>query len=132
MASSLEWRLLFLSSGEITLAAHIAQSGNSANVGQEVRMIDIPAETSDSQGVFEDIHGFSSSGAFASMLAENTEKYFGSAIDDFLSKIVDTPSWLNFIAMKRDEFIKMTIGDSNHGQVYRALKRFSYLLQIPG
>ncbi len=125
LSTPLEWRLLFLSSGEIPLAAHIAQSGGPVNVGQEVRMIDIPAETANSQGIFENIHGLQSSGALASLLAENSEKYFGTAIDHFLTQLVSTPSALDFVAMKRAQFIKEVNQNSSHGQIGRALKRFS-------
>lgn len=41
----LSWRLLFLSTGEISLAAHIEQSGKRARAGQEARILDIPADT---------------------------------------------------------------------------------------
>ena len=55
LAEQQEWRILFLSSGEITLASYIASSGQKINVGQEVRMIDLPAEAQSSLGVFENI-----------------------------------------------------------------------------
>ena len=125
LASQSEWRLLFLSSGEITLSAHISQSGNQVNAGQEVRMIDIPAQTEGSFGVFENIHGYDSPGAFASALSENTEKNFGSAIKYFLTKITESPEILNSVALKMTEFISGLKNQTHHGQVHRALKRFA-------
>jgi hypothetical protein len=62
-----EWRLLLLSTGEVDLATHMAEARKVAKVGQEVRLLDIPAkpQASDGEktyGVFEDIHGFKSGG----------------------------------------------------------------------
>lgn len=84
LAEPFEWRILFLSSGEVTLASHIVQSGMPVFAGQEVRMIDLPAEASASFGVFEEIHGLSSPAQFASQLSEETEKYFGTPILEFI------------------------------------------------
>lgn len=127
LSNSLEWRLLFLSSGELTLAAHMAQSGAAVNVGQEIRMLDIPAETSGSQGIFQNIHGFESAGIFASLLSQNTENYFGSAIHDFLGKIIKNPGLFEKLTDKRREFVDLVNNKSQHGQVHRAIKRFSLL-----
>lgn len=125
LAHQLEWRLLFLSSGEISLSAQIAQSGQQVNVGQEIRMLDIPAERVGSQGVFENIHGFDSPGFFATTLGDSSEKFFGTPIHDFLEKIVKAPSILGLISTKRREFVDTVSIKEKHGQVHRALKRFS-------
>jgi uncharacterized protein (DUF927 family) len=59
------------------------------------------------------------------LLSENSEKYFGTSIDHFLTKLVSTPSALDFVAMKRAQFIKEANQNSSQGQVGRVLKRFS-------
>lgn len=125
LANQFEWRLLFLSSGEITLGAHIHQAGQQVNVGQEVRMLDIPAETKNSLGIFEHTHDFDSPGSFATTLADNTEKYFGSPLHHFLGKIVKDPTILGMLNEKRREFTTSIALKENHGQIHRALKRFS-------
>ena len=40
----LRWRLLFLSTGEVSLEQHIAGAGKRIQAGQEVRLIDVPAD----------------------------------------------------------------------------------------
>lgn len=55
---TLEWRLTFLSSGEISLADHVAQSGKRVRAGQEVRVINLPAKASETFGLFEELHGY--------------------------------------------------------------------------
>ena len=57
---TLEWRLTFLSSGEISIADHVAQSGKRVRAGQEVRVINLPADAEKGLGLFEDLHGFAS------------------------------------------------------------------------
>jgi len=53
-----KWKLLFLSSGEGSLAAHMASSarGDRAAVGQELRLVDIPADAGRRMGIWETIH----------------------------------------------------------------------------
>ncbi len=55
-----EWRLLFLSSGEISLADKIAEDGRGRRIaaGQEVRIVDIAADAGAGLGIFENLHGF--------------------------------------------------------------------------
>lgn len=53
-----KWKLLFLSSGEGSLAAHMASSakGERAAVGQELRLVDIPADAGRRMGIWETVH----------------------------------------------------------------------------
>ncbi len=89
-------------------------------------MIDLPAESKGSYGIFENIHGFSDSGEFARELSEHTEKYFGKPILTFLDQLVKTPSFSINLQKDRKEF-ESRMGKNAHGQIHRALKRFSLL-----
>ena len=53
----MQWRLLFLSSGEISLPDHMLEAKQRARAGQEVRVLDIPAD-GQKYGCFEDLHRF--------------------------------------------------------------------------
>ena len=55
-----EWRLLFLSAGEVGLAEHIRESGKKSKPGQAVRLVDILADAGEGYGVFDTLHGHSS------------------------------------------------------------------------
>lgn len=55
--SRLSWRLLFLSTGELSLTDHMAEGGKRSRTGQDVRMADIPAEAGKGWGAFEHLHG---------------------------------------------------------------------------
>jgi hypothetical protein len=47
---SLQWRLLFLSSGERTLSDHAGTAGKETQAGSEVRMLNIPADAGQDSG----------------------------------------------------------------------------------
>jgi putative DNA primase/helicase len=64
--------LLFLSAGEIGLAAHMAEGGKRARAGQELRMVDIPAEVAPGT-IFETTHHFEGGAVFALHLAKACE-----------------------------------------------------------
>jgi putative DNA primase/helicase len=84
-----KWQLLFLSTGEHSLASYMAQAGKVIKGGQEVGMPDIPAVPFGSPyGVFESIHGCESSKEFAESLEAACQKYRGTAIDAFLTQLV--------------------------------------------
>ncbi|MDN3508646.1 MAG: hypothetical protein P0S93_01225 [Candidatus Neptunochlamydia sp.] len=58
------WHLLFLSSGEISLADHMKEEEKKVRTGQEVRIIDIPSDTNE-HGAFEYLHGIESRATFS-------------------------------------------------------------------
>jgi uncharacterized protein (DUF927 family) len=57
-----KWRVMFLSSGEIGLADKVAEDGRGRRLaaGQQVRIVDIPADAGAGMGMFEKLHGFES------------------------------------------------------------------------
>jgi uncharacterized protein (DUF927 family) len=57
---TLVWSILFLASGEISLAEHVQLANRRTRAGQEVRLCDIPADAGEGLGAFENVHGFSS------------------------------------------------------------------------
>lgn len=73
----LSWRLLFLSSGELGLADHMAEGMKRTRTGQEVRMADIPADAGVGLGAFENLHGFADGAAFSSHLTREAQVCHG-------------------------------------------------------
>lgn len=86
MRKPFKWQLMFLSTGEISLADHIAQAGKRVRAGQEVRLCDLPADTG-IHGVFENIHGVASPAEFAKMLQQNARAFYGSPLRAFIGKL---------------------------------------------
>jgi putative DNA primase/helicase len=62
-----EWRLLFLSTGEKTLAQHMAEANKELKAGMEVRMLAIPADASKGMGMFDELNGFDDAAALSDL-----------------------------------------------------------------
>ncbi len=81
---TLQWRLIFLSSGELSLADHVAQSGKRVRGGQEVRIVNLPADAEQGLGLFEAIHDFATPDEFARHLQRAARDSYGTPIRAFL------------------------------------------------
>lgn len=123
---SASWRLLFLSAGEVSLATLMESVGKQANAGQEIRLADIPADAGAGMGLFENIHGTSSSAVFAETLAESTTKFHGELGMAWLSFLVERRA--NLINRLRDllkDMVDRMIEPGCPGQIARVARRFA-------
>lgn len=82
------WQLLWLSSGEVGLTGLLAESKKRVKVGQQIRQIDIPAQADENFGVFENLHGVTSSARLADLLDENSSKFYGVTFVEWLKVLV--------------------------------------------
>jgi len=73
------WRLLFLSSGELSLSQHMAESGRRVNAGQEVRMVDVPMDAGFNMGAIESLNGFDSPGDLVEAMTRAAARCYGTA-----------------------------------------------------
>lgn len=73
------WRLLFLSSGEVSLADHMAEAGKRTRAGQEVRMVDVPLDAGVGMGGLECLHGAEGPGALADAVVAAAGRLYGTA-----------------------------------------------------
>ncbi|MGU5616064.1 DUF927 domain-containing protein [Aeromonas caviae] len=72
------WRLLFLSTGELSLEDHAASAGQRTQAGMEVRTIQIPSDTGQ-HGAFEWLHGMADGRTFADTLKAHCDHQHGTA-----------------------------------------------------
>jgi uncharacterized protein (DUF927 family) len=122
----LEWKVLFLSSGEISLADHVAQTGKRVRAGQEVRLCDINADAGVGLGAFENLHRFQTPAEFAQHLRTMSLRYFGSPIRAFLLFVAENPEQVGTAVYNfRDKFIQDNVSPDASGEVYRAAARFA-------
>jgi putative DNA primase/helicase len=82
------FRVLFLSTGEISLADINAAAGKQTKAAQAVRMVDLPADAGAGFGLFEALHGEDGPAAFAEALRDATRQSYGTALPAFLSFVV--------------------------------------------
>lgn len=81
------WRLMVLSNGERSLAAHMAEGGKKPKAGQEARLLDIPA-TNRKHGAFDDLHGLADGRAFADEIKQATSQNYGHVGPAFIKGLM--------------------------------------------
>lgn len=120
------WRTMILSTGEIGIAAKLAEEKRTARAGQAVRILDIPADAGAGMGIFEELNGTASPQELADAIRKVTAQYYGTA----------GPAFINYIFPYLDELCASAMIISNagvsklcqnpvDGQVKRAAARFA-------
>lgn len=87
------WRLSFISTGEVGLTGN---TKSRAMTGQELRLIEIPADSNTGFGVFNTVSGFTNSKEFVDYLANGVNVNYG----------VLGEAWLYWVVENRDEVIQ--------------------------
>jgi putative DNA primase/helicase len=120
------WRVLFLSSGEISLADHMAEAGKRTRAGMEVRMLDVPLDAGAGMGGLEALHGAESPGEFADALVSGAARQYGTAGRAWLEWLANhfavLPGKLQALVERcRDDMVPAGASE----QVRRAATRFA-------
>lgn len=124
--SAASWRLLFLSSGEAGLSEHMALAGKKTKAGQEVRLLDIPADAGDGFGIFNSLGPGESGAALSTKLMDATSKCYGVAAIEFLNRLVTQRHEIaSRVKAYQKAFISKNVKDGASGQVNRAAYRFA-------
>ncbi|WLG85866.1 DUF927 domain-containing protein [Pseudomonas cucumis] len=122
-----EWRLLFLSTGEKTLAQHMAEANKELKAGMEVRMLAVPADASKGLGMFDALNGFEDAASLADALKARVAKYYGTPLTAFLTALCEPGKrhgWSAILRRTLEEFIAQSLPASASGQAHRAAARF--------
>jgi putative DNA primase/helicase len=123
---TLEWNMMFLSTGESTLSAKIAADGGHVMAGQETRLVDIPADGGAGMGLFENIHGFASPELFANHIRKASNRNYGHASRAFLREIVkDVPSITARLLGDVNAFAACLCPEGAASEVGRVARRFA-------
>lgn len=80
---SFSWNLMFLSTGEKSLADIISESGGRVQGGQDIRLCDIEADTG-KHGIFENLHDKPDGAALSFHLRSASLKYYGTASREYV------------------------------------------------
>lgn len=119
------WRCFIISSGEVGLAEKIREEGGRARAGQEVRLVDIPADAGAGMGIFEELHGHANPQAFADALKQSAATNYGHAARAFIRALQANrdeagAELAQFMAQWQEDFCPADAG----GQVRRVARRF--------
>lgn len=123
---AVRWRVMVLSSGELSLADKMVEGGAKAAAGQAVRLLDIAADTRP-HGAFDHLHGASDGAAFADRLKRATAERYGTAGPAFVERFLANreealaqtrEAMAGFRALAAEQF-----GLTGEGQTERAVAR---------
>ena len=121
------WKLMYLSTGEVGLSEIMREGrqGRSPMAGQEVRILDVPADAGKGMGLFENIHGAASPDAFARQITTAATTFYGTASIEFLTKLASIRDSIgDAISATIADFVATHVPIGADGQVMRAARRF--------
>jgi uncharacterized protein (DUF927 family) len=123
-----EWRLLFLSSGEESLASKMNEAGSKTHAGMEIRLAEIPVKAH--WGVLDNLHGFEGEEPAKDLinhLKKAAGQFYGHPIREYLRRLVklDRLDLAKEIADVQTEFHKKYVPAGSGEQVGRVAKRFA-------
>ncbi len=123
-----EWRVLFLSDGELTLDDKIREGRRGRRMaGQAVRVLDIPADAGQGLGAFDRVPDSLSARQFSERLCEAATAYYGTAALAFVERIVaDAERVPGTLKESIEGFVAETAAGASP-QVERAAKRFGLI-----
>jgi putative DNA primase/helicase len=123
------WRLLFLSAGEVGLSDHMAAVGKRSRAGQEVRLVDVPADAGAGLGLFEDLHGHADGAAMADAIARAARTHYGAAARAYLRSLVESPreALARSVEQLREDFTAEALPPGADGQARRVAARFGLI-----
>jgi len=121
------WRVALLSSGEISIVAHIKAGGRHVHAGHQVRLVDIPAD-SRAFGAFDVLHGSTDGRVFSERLNRAALEHNGWAGPVFIEALMRNQSERDAMRRTVERFLAMVMRKHDlpqDAQVERVLKRFA-------
>ncbi|MGF6664845.1 putative DNA primase/helicase [Paraburkholderia atlantica] len=122
------WQLLFLSAGEIGLSQHMQAVGKKTKAGQEVRLVEIPADAGAGFGLFESLHGMAGGAALSSAINEAAVRSYGTPaiafLDALCAEIQEIEPWLK---RETSAFLGRHLPANANGQAHRVCQRFALI-----
>lgn len=121
------WRTLFLSTGELSLEAKMAEAGRQMHAGLEVRLINLAADAGAGMGLFQNLHGFRSPAELAEHVRQAASRVYGTAIRAFLARLAtDQQAGRDAIDLQAG-FLADHLPTPCNGQVRTVCRRFGLI-----
>lgn len=120
------WRLIFISDGELSLEAKMAEAGKTTKGGQDVRMAHVNADAGKGLGVFDTVHSFTDGAALSRYLVSGVQQYHGTAGQAFIEWLVENIEQLPRVLEQAIKTTTQQLCPANaHGQVKRVSDFFA-------
>ena len=120
------WRLMFLSSGEVSLEAKlIEERGRKPRAGQLVRMLDTPAKRA--FGVFDNAGPKGDAAALAKACSLAAVSAYGTAGPEFVRRLIAEGVQGDDVRTLVNDFIAANVPPGAEGQIDRAAQRFGLI-----
>lgn len=122
-----QWRVMFLSAGEISLSQHMQDANKRTHAGQEIRMADIPSDAGAGHGCFENLHGMANGSVFAQRLADAASENYGLAFPAFIEWVQtqDRYRLKEGLILAQQSFVNSALSESASGQARRVASLFA-------
>jgi putative DNA primase/helicase len=118
------WCCFVLSSGERSVATHMAEGRRQAKAGQSVRLLDVPV--SGQFGAWDNLHGSPNGAAFSEALKQAAATHYGHSGRAFLEKLTrDTRNFCE--SLERIKALPAFSVEGGEGQDRRAAARFALM-----
>ncbi|KQP81758.1 hypothetical protein ASF60_22275 [Methylobacterium sp. Leaf113] len=130
MRARQRWRVMVLSTAEITLGQRISEGGfgKTVRAGQTVRFVDLPADAGQGFGLFDHLGEFGAAARLADAIRDRTGACYGLAgpafVRAFLAARVKSVAAAQAIIA---DFLAEHVGEDASGQVHRVALRFGFV-----
>lgn len=126
------WRLLYLSTSEHSLAELARQSGYTLDGGELVRHVDIPVDAGVGYGVFETLGDDKNSELVARKLKGAALEYYGAPAEAFLERLVaarrrDSAGVARAVERRMNHYMSLVNVDGHDGPSARIARRFALI-----
>ena len=121
------WRVIVLSTGELTIPDKISEAGKGSRAGQEIRIVDLDADAGKGFGVFDHGGPDGDPGKLAVAIREAAVKFYGTAGPAFVKAL--SAQGLDKVTVDIQDaqaaLIERIALGARNGQVLRAAQRFA-------
>lgn len=125
--ASAQWRVMTVSTGELSFAEALKQAGESIRGGQAVRMIDLAADAGAGLGAFQCLHGFDRPAALSEAIKKTAKENHGWAGPEFVRQLLAMPNRDKDLMAIFERMRQSLTPDKAAPEVARAVKRFAMI-----
>jgi putative DNA primase/helicase len=122
-----QWRVITLSTGEISFSDALKQAGANIRGGQAGRLIDLSADAGAGLGAFQCLHGFDGPASLSEAIKKTAKENHGWAGPEFVRRLLAMPDRDRKLMAIFSKMRQSLTPDQAAPEVARAVKRFALI-----